>query len=136
METDQHERAGDGDLREDAAAGCADGSSGNHSFWQGKSGSHSTGSQHVASGMLPPPTGQYFPNFGCLVSSLYGNRIAGMPAHFGIPFAARYTNPAGYLGAAQAAFNIEDDPRDPRMRFGNLKLERVRLEDRKRCDAT
>ncbi|HUG68497.1 MAG TPA: DUF1501 domain-containing protein [Pirellulaceae bacterium] len=98
--------------------------------WQGKTGSHSTGSQHVASGMLPPTAGQYFPNFGCLVSSLYGNKIAGMPAHFGIPFAARYTNPAGYLGAAHAAFNIEDDPSDPRMTFGKLNLASVRLEDR------
>ena len=98
--------------------------------WQGKSGSHSTGSQHVASGMMPPTAGQYFPNFGCLVSALYGGKFAGMPAHFGIPFAARYTNPPGYLGAAQAAFNIEDDPCDPRTAFGKLNLEKVRLEDR------
>jgi len=98
--------------------------------WQGQSGSHSAGSQHVASGMLPPAAGQYFPNFGCLVSALYGSKVAGMPAHFGIPFAARYTKPEGYLGAAQAAFNIEDDPCDPRMTFGKLNLEKVRLEDR------
>lgn len=53
-----------------------------------------------------------------------------MPPHFGIPFAARYTNPPGYLGAAQAAFNIEDDPCNPRVKFGKLGLERVRFEDR------
>ena len=97
--------------------------------WQGKSGSHSTGSQHVASGMYPPTGGQYFPNFGCLVSAIYGNKVAGIPAHFGIPVAARYTNPPGYLGAAHGAFNIENDPRDPSS-FGKLNLQKVRFEDR------
>jgi hypothetical protein len=99
--------------------------------WQGRSGSHSTGSQHVASGMFPANGGQYFPNFGCLVSSLYGNKVEGVPSHFGIPFAARYTNPPGYLGASQAAFNVEDDPCNPRVSFGKLHLEPARFEDRK-----
>ena len=99
--------------------------------WQGTSGSHSTGSQHVASGMNPPNGGQYFPNFGCLVSELLGNRVTGVPPHFGIPFAARYTNPPGYLGAGSAAFNIEDDPCNPRVSFGKLNLAPVRFEDRR-----
>ena len=99
--------------------------------WQGKSGSHSTGSQHVASGMYPPNGGQYFPNFGCLVSDLLGNRVTGVPPHFGIPFAARYTNPPGYLGAGSAAFNVEDDPCNPRVSFGKLNLAPVRFEDRR-----
>ena len=99
--------------------------------WQGKSGSHAAGSQHVASGMYPPTGGQYFPNFGSLVSALYGNRIPGVPAHFGVPFAARYTNPAGYLGAANAPFNVEGDPQDPKTSFGKLNLEAVRFENRR-----
>jgi hypothetical protein len=48
--------------------------------WQGKNGSHDIGSQHVASGFLPSRAGQYFPNFGCLISALYGSRVHGMPA--------------------------------------------------------
>ena len=99
--------------------------------WQGKSGSHATGSQHVASGMYPPRGGQYFPNFGCLVSALYGNRIPGVPAHFGLPVAARYTDPPGYLGAAHAAFNIAGDPTDPDLKLAELKLPAVRFEDRR-----
>ena len=99
--------------------------------WQGTSGSHATGSQHVASGMYPPTGGQYFPNFGCLVSALFGNKAHGVPAHFGIPVAARYTDPPGYLGAGSAAFNIEDDPTNPRLAFGKLNLAPVRLEDRR-----
>ena len=98
--------------------------------WQGKSGSHSAGSQHVASGMFPPAGGQYFPNFGCLVSALQGNKVPGVPAHFGVPFAVRYTKPDGYLGAAHAAFNIENDPCDPTLGFGKLNLKEVRFEDR------
>lgn len=99
--------------------------------WQGKSGSHSTGSQHVASGMYPPASGQHFPNFGCLVSALQGNKIAGVPAHFGVPFAARYTKPQGYLGPAHAAFNIENDPATAKDTFGKLNLEAVRFENRR-----
>lgn len=98
--------------------------------WQGQSGSHLHGSQHVTSGMFPPAGGQYFPNFGCLVSALKGNQVAGVPAHFGVPFAARYTKPEGYLGASHAAFNIENDPCDPTLSFGKLNLKEVRLEDR------
>ena len=99
--------------------------------WQGKSGSHDVGSQHVASGMYPPAGGQYFPNFGCVVSALSGSRTAGVPPHFGLPLAARYTNPPGYLGAAQAAFNLEGNPADPRLKIGGSKLSPVRFEDRR-----
>lgn len=98
--------------------------------WQGKSGSHATGSQHVTSGMEPPATGQYFPNFGCVVSSILSNRVAGMPAHFGLPVAARYTKPAGYLGAAHAAFDIKKDPAEGAAAFAELNLEPARFEDR------
>jgi hypothetical protein len=98
--------------------------------WQGKSGSHLAGSQHVASGMYPPPSGQHFPNFGCLVSALRGNAIRGVPAHFGIPLAARYTTPQGYLGAAHAAFNLENDPCNANEAFAKLNLEKVRFENR------
>jgi hypothetical protein len=99
--------------------------------WQGKSGSHSTGSQHVTSGMESPVAGQYFPNFGCVVSSLLANKIPGVPAHFGIPVAGRYTNPPGYLGAAHAAFDIKKDPVDGAAAFSQLTLEQGRFEDRR-----
>ena len=99
--------------------------------WQGKSGSHATASQHVASGMQPPSGGQHFPNFGCLVSALRGNRIHGVPAHFGVPVAARYTNPPGYLGPAHSAFDISGDPRDPKVKFGKLSVASDRFEDRR-----
>jgi hypothetical protein len=98
--------------------------------WQGRSGSHATGSQHVASGFFP--TGeQYFPNFGCLVSALYGSKTKGVPPHFGIPFAARYTTPPGYLGQAHGAFNIEGDPGSPELKIGKLNLSPSRFEDRR-----
>lgn len=99
--------------------------------WQGKSGSHSTGSQHVASGMYPPPGGQHFPNFGCLVSALKGNQVTGVPAHFGLPVAARYTDPQGYLGPAHAAFNVENDPALAMDTFGKLNLDAARFENRR-----
>ena len=90
--------------------------------WQGASGSHAAGSQHVASGMLPPPTGQHYPNFGCLVSALQGAKVSGVPPHFGIPVAARYTDPPGYLGAAAAAVDIPGDPAAGDAKFGKLNL--------------
>ncbi|MEQ8853083.1 DUF1501 domain-containing protein [Gimesia sp.] len=97
--------------------------------WQGKSGSHSTGSQHVASGFKP--TGkQYFPNFGCLVSALYGSRVPGVPPHLGLPVAARYTDPPGYLGTAFSAFDLKGDPSKPEMELGGLNLSQVRFENR------
>ncbi|MCO6455456.1 MAG: DUF1501 domain-containing protein [Pirellulaceae bacterium] len=98
--------------------------------WQGTSGSHDTGSQHVTSGMLPPRGGQYFPNFGCLVAALRGSRVPGVPPHFGLPVAARYTTPPGYLGAAHAAFDIPGDPSQPELELARLKLAPVRFEDR------
>jgi hypothetical protein len=99
--------------------------------WQGKNGGHDIGSQHVACGFLPPRGGQYFPNFGCLISALYGNRVKGMPAHLGLPVAARYTTPPGYLGPAFDAFNIKGDPRTPELQFNKLSLSPVRFEDRR-----
>ncbi|MDA1015772.1 MAG: DUF1501 domain-containing protein [Planctomycetota bacterium] len=98
--------------------------------WQGKSGSHSTGSQHVTSGMYPKNSGQYFPNFGNLVSAVRGGKVTGMPPHFGLPVAARYTTPAGYLGTAFEAFNIKGDPEKPQLELNGLKLSKVRFEDR------
>ncbi len=99
--------------------------------WQGKSGSHSTGSQHVASGFNSPPAGQYFPNFGCLISALYGSRVKGVPPHFGLPVAVRYTDPPGFLGSAHDAFNIGGDPANPQIKVGGLNLSKVRFEDRR-----
>ena len=99
--------------------------------WQGKNGGHDSGSQHVACGFLPPRSGQYFPNFGCLVSALYGSGTPGMPAHLGLPLAVRYTNPPGYLGSAHNAFNIKGDPRSPELEFNKLSLSPVRFENRR-----
>ena len=98
--------------------------------WKGKSGSHSTGSQHAASGFLPPQSGQYFPNFGRLVSELKGSRVEGVPAHFGLPVACRYTTPPGYLGAAFDAFNLKGDPSKSDIDFGKPNLESARFENR------
>ncbi|MCC7419455.1 MAG: DUF1501 domain-containing protein [Planctomycetaceae bacterium] len=99
--------------------------------WQGKNGGHDIGSQHVTSGFLPPRGGQYFPNFGCLISALRGSRVEGIPPHFGLPVDARYTNPPGYLGAAYDAFKIKGDPRNPDLRESKLNLSAVRFEDRR-----
>lgn len=99
--------------------------------WQGKDGGHDIGTQHVASGFLPSRTGQYFPNFGCLISALYGSHVPGMPAHLGLPVAVRYTRPPGYLGSAHGAFNIKGDPRAPELEFNKLNLSPIRFEDRR-----
>ena len=99
--------------------------------WRGKTGSHLTGSQHVTSGFFPPPSGQHFPNFGCVVSALAGNRVPGVPSHFGLPVAARYTTPSGYLGTAFDAFDVKGDPCSPKVDFGKPNLEEVRFEDRR-----
>ena len=99
--------------------------------WQGRSGGHDTGSQHVTSGMFPLQGGQYFPNFGCLVSALFGSKTRGVPAHFGLPVAARYTNPPGYLGPAHAAVNVPGDPSQVPEKFAGLNLSRIRFEDRR-----
>lgn len=98
--------------------------------WQGKSGSHAAGSQHVTSGMYPKNTGQYFPNLGNLVAAVRGGRVTGMPPHFGLPLAARYTSPSGYLGTAYDAFDIKGDPASPSIKFNGPTLSKVRFEDR------
>ena len=99
--------------------------------WQGKSGGHDIGSQHVACGFFPPRAGQYFPNFGCLLTALYGNKVRGVPAHVGLPVACRYTTPPGYLGAAFEAVNVQGDPRKPELQLGKLNLAPARFEDRR-----
>ena len=98
--------------------------------WQGKNGGHDIGSQHVASGFLPAQREQFFPNFGCLVGALRGNKVAGIPAHLGLPVAARYTDPPGYLGAAYDAFNIKGDPSAAAQQFNKLSVAASRFEDR------
>lgn len=99
--------------------------------WQGKSSGHDLGSQHAASGFLPQRGEQFFPNFGCVLSALRGNKIPGMPAHFGLPVAARYTDPPGYLGPAYDAFNIKGDPCSPELQFNKLSVPSSRFEDRR-----
>jgi len=99
--------------------------------WQGRSGGHDVGSQHVTSGFFPPAGGQYFPNFGCLIAALRGNQVQGVPAHFGLPVAARYTKPPGYLGPAFDAFNIGGDPCRPNLQFNQLTVAPSRFDDRR-----
>ena len=99
--------------------------------WQGVTGGHDLGSQHVASGFLPPRGEQFFPNLGCVVSALRGNKVPGIPAHFGLPVDARYTRPPGYLGAAYDAFNVKGDPREPETKLDKLSVEAQRFEDRR-----
>jgi hypothetical protein len=99
--------------------------------WQGKDGSHDTGSQHVTSGFPAPRGGQFFPNFGSLIAAIQGGREPGVPPHIGLPVAARYTNSPGYLGPAYDAYNIKGDPaaRDAKTN-GKMTLEPIRFEDR------
>lgn len=103
--------------------------------WQGKSGSHSTGSQHVTSGMYPPKGGQYFPNLGCLVSALKGTKVPGIASHYGLPVAGRYTDPTAYLGPAHAAFDVKGDPLNPQLQIDALKMEAARFENRRSLSA-
>ena len=99
--------------------------------WQGKNGGHDTGTQHVASGFLPPRGSQYFPNFGCLISALQGSRVKGVPPHFGLPLAVRYTTPPGYLGAAYDAFNIKGDPSQNDLQLNKLNVATDRFDERR-----
>ena len=57
--------------------------------------------------------------------------MKGIPAHFGLPVAARYTDPPGYLGAAYDAFNIKGDPSSPELQFNKLTVASTRFEDRR-----
>jgi hypothetical protein len=98
--------------------------------WQGKSGGHDIGSQHVTSGFLPARNEQFFPNFGCLVAALRGNRVPGIPPHLGLPVAARYTDPPGYLGAAHDAFNVKGDPSSPTLQINQLNVASSQFEER------
>ena len=98
--------------------------------WQGKDGSHDTGSQHVTSGFPSVRGGQFFPNFGSLISILYGSRTPGIPPHIGLPVAARYTSSPGYLGPAYDAYNIKGDPAARDTAANKLSLAPVRFEDR------
>jgi len=98
--------------------------------WQGRSNSHSTGSEHVASGVFPAAGKQFYPNFGCVVQSLLGTKVEGIAPHVGLPVAARYTNPPGYLGPAFGAFDITGDPSAPGFEIEGLKLPRDRFDSR------
>ena len=99
--------------------------------WRGQTGGHDLGSQHVASGFPSARAGQYFPNFGCLVSALHGSKVSGIPPHFGLPVAVRYTNPPGYLGAAHDAFNIKGDPAAPDVQLSKLSVPQARFDERR-----
>lgn len=99
--------------------------------WQGKDGGHDSGSQHVSTGFLSPRGGQYFPNFGCLLSALYGSKVKGIPSHVGLPVDVRYTNPPGYLGPAFDAFNIKGDPSGKSEQLNKLAVPAGRFDERR-----
>lgn len=56
--------------------------------------------------------------------------MSGVPAHFGLPVAARYTKPSGYLGTMADAYDIKGSPADPELKFDGPLLPKVRFEDR------
>jgi len=99
--------------------------------WQGKTGSHSGGSQHVASGLYPASGKQLFPNFGNLVSALLGTKQSGVAPHVGLPVAVRYTDPPAYLGPSFAAYNIGGDPSSKDFELESLTMPRGRFDLRR-----
>ena len=79
--------------------------------WKGDSAGHSQASTNAMSGVLPRGNNeQYFPNFGCVASALLKTRASGVAPYVGLPVAARYTVPSGYLGPAYGAFDVDGDP--------------------------
>jgi len=100
--------------------------------WKGVSGSHGDASKHVMSGVTPRVSGeQFFPNFGCVTSALKGVATPGIPPYVGLPVAARYTTPSGYLGPAYAAYDIHADPSAKDFAIESLSLPRDRFESRR-----
>ncbi|MBQ15869.1 MAG: hypothetical protein CMJ65_01965 [Planctomycetaceae bacterium] len=100
--------------------------------WKGNSGSHGDASKHVMSGVSPRVSGQqFYPNFGCIASTLLGGRRPGIPSYVGVPVAARYTSPTGFLGPAYAAFDIGGDPNSRDFKIDGLRLPRDRFETRR-----
>ncbi|MEO1999913.1 MAG: DUF1501 domain-containing protein [Planctomycetaceae bacterium] len=100
--------------------------------WKGVSGSHGDASKHVMSGVTPRVSGeQFFPNFGCIASALMGVGTPGIPPYVGLPVAARYTSPSGYLGPAYAAYDIHADPNAKDFEIEGLSLPRDRFESRR-----
>ena len=99
--------------------------------WKGVTGGHAEASKHVMSGVLPRTRGtQYFPNFGCVTSALQGTRASGIAPYVGIPVAARYTIPSGYLGPAFAAFDVDGDPSADDFQIEGLNTPRERFHGR------
>ena len=98
--------------------------------WQGKTGSHSGGSQHVMSGVYPATGRQYYPNFGCVVHALQGTRVPGIAPHVSLPVDARYTRSPAYLGPVYSSYDISGDPSSPDFKLDGLQLPRDRFEGR------
>ena len=100
--------------------------------WKGSTGGHAEASKHAMSGVLPRARGtQFFPNFGCVASALKGTRDSGIAPYVGLPVAARYTIPSGYLGPAYAAFNVNGDPSSDGFEIDGLQLPADRFNDRR-----
>jgi hypothetical protein len=83
------------------------------------------------SGVLPPRGGQYFPNMGCVVTSIYGTKQPGIAPHIGLPIDARYTKSPAYLGPAFSSFDITGDPNSTDFAIEGLTLPRTRFNGRK-----
>lgn len=99
--------------------------------WQGKTGSHGGGSQHVMSGVYPAAGKQFYPNFGCVVNSLRGTKVMGIAPHVGLPVDARYTASPAYLGPSYSAFDIKGDPSASDFSIESLSLPRDRFDGRR-----
>jgi hypothetical protein len=99
--------------------------------WKGKSSSHSTGSQHVTSGVFPAAGKQFYPNFGCVVNALKGTKTAGIAPHVGLPVDARYTASPAYLGPAYSSYDITSDPSASDFAIESLSLPRDRFDGRR-----
>ena len=99
--------------------------------WKGLSAGHGDASTYAMSGVMPRGTNQqYFPNFGCVASALLKTRASGVAPYVGLPVAARYTIPAGYLGPAFGAFDVAGDPSADDFQIDGLKLPRDRFTGR------
>ena len=100
--------------------------------WKGVSGGHGDASSYAMSGVMPRGTNQqYFPNFGCVASALLKSRASGVAPYVGLPVAARYTIPPGYLGPAYAAYDVDGDPSAEDFQIEGLKLPQTRFNGRR-----
>lgn len=94
------------------------------------SGDHFTGGHWMLTGhggVSGAMTAQKFPFFGSVATKLTGPRVAGMPAHVGIPYAMSIGLRPGYfggnyLGVEHNPFETEGDPNNDNFKVNNINL--------------